>query len=107
MAACVVLGVTAEALLMAFGVTIENAKRGIQGVTWNGTVRVTSPALAVISRWVSSCTGAVPTANVTLTAPWGTVIFAGTVATKLLLRRLTMKPLAGAADVKTTVPRAV
>ena len=81
--------------------------RRVHGVTWNGTVRVTSPALAVISSWVSSCTGLVPTTNVARTAPGGTVTFTGTVATELLLRRLTMKPLAAAADVKSTVPRAV
>jgi len=87
-------------------IAVSDAHR-IHGVTWSGTVRATSPALAVISNWVSSCTSPVATTNVALVAPGGTVTCAGTVATELLLRRLTMNPLTAAADVKSTVPRAL
>src|SRR5712691_5335185 len=96
------LEMTYSARVMA---TVSAAGGGAAGVTVSSAVLVTPPKLAEIVAEVDAVTDTVVTVNVALVAPAGTVTLplTGTLATALLLDRVTTAPPVGAVALKVTV----
>src|SRR2546426_22546 len=86
--------------------TVSAAGGGAGGVIVSRAVLVRPPKLAEIVAEVDAVTDTVVTVNVALVAPAGTVTLplTGTLATALLLKRVTTAPPVGAAALKVTVP---
>src|SRR3989441_10004604 len=86
-------------------VTVSAAGGGAAGVTVSSAVLVTPPKLAEIVAEVDAVTDAVVTVNVALIAPAGTVTLplTDTLATALLLDRVTSAPPVGAVALNVTV----
>ncbi len=74
------------------------------GLTVSRAVAVNVPCVTVIVAAFVDATGTVPTVNVAVVAPAGTVTDAGTVAQELLEESPTVVPPVGAGRLKVTVP---